>query len=238
MTPQTAQTALDTATQFLQAGVLGLALAALIVALSAMGVAIFVIRYTGGRAKGDNELASKLISSYNTEIAGLIGETKSAIVKQTESSEKKNELTIRQTTSLDRQTEVIEELGANFRNYQTMTADGLESLSTNVLRVVNGFGTLDELIRGIDKAVKGSPEDHKQVLEALTHISEAQDKILTLIDSRLPESAKTATPTPMRQPTAPDDLGYRLLAEKKRETNQVPKIAPPPEDTTPPDKIA
>lgn len=225
MTPQTAQAALDTATQFLQAGVLGLALAALIVALSAMGVAIFVIRYTGGRAKSDNELTSRLITSYNTDIAGLIGETKSAITKQNDINEKRTDALNRQVVSLDHQTEVIEQLGFNFKSYQSMTADGLEGLSTNILNVVNRFGALDESIRTIEKAVENNPGDHRQVLEALVNMSAAQEKIFTLIDSRLPERAKTDTPTPMTLHPATEML-------RKLRTDEVksPNVAPPKPD--------
>lgn len=223
----TAQTALDTATQFLQAGVLGLALAALIVALSAMGVAIFVIRYTGGRAKGDNELTSKLISSFNTELAGLIVETKTAIVKQTESNEKRGEIAARQTASMDHQTEVIEQLGFNFKSYQSMTADGLEGLTTNILNVVTRFAALDENIRTIEGAVKNNPSDHQAVLDALKNLSAAQDKIFNLIDSRLPERAKTDTPAPMRLHPATDVF-------RKRETDSVPKVEPGTKPDEPP----
>lgn len=108
----------------------------------------------------------------------------------------------------------------------------IDRVDTNILGVVNGFGSLDEKIRLILKAVENNPADHRHVLEALSNLATAQTKIFTLIDSRLPASAKTITPPlPSHAPGhfAPPSAD---LINIKRDTNQFKAIAPddePPE---------
>lgn len=104
----------------------------------------------------------------------------------------------------------------------------IDRVDINILNVVNGFGGLDENIREILKAVKNNPEDHRHVLEALASLATAQATIFNLIDTRLPASVKTTTPTPMRATLSPATEAYR-----KRETDLNKAVKP--EDTTPPD---
>lgn len=110
----------------------------------------------------------------------------------------------------------------------TLTS-AIDRVDINILDVVNGFGGLDENIREILKLVENNPEDHRHVLEALASLAIAQTKIFTLIDSRLPPSARTETPTPMRATLHPATEALR-----KRETDLSKAVKP--EDTTPPDK--
>lgn len=111
----------------------------------------------------------------------------------------------------------------------------IDRVDVNILSVVNGFGGLDENIRAILKLVENNPEDHRHVLEALSSLADAQTKIFELIDSRLPERAKTTTPTPLAR-TA-DDQGFRLAIEAKRKqaTDEMQAVKPEDEPPKPPE---
>lgn len=128
--------------------------------------------------------------------------------------------------------EVMSSMGTLEKNLTT----GIDRIDVNVLRVVNGFGSLDETVRDIAKLVQNNPNDHQQVLEALQHIAAAQQQIFTLIDSRLPASAKTDTPAPLRHapalPPAPSNEALNL----KRTTDVFTSVKP--EDATPGDKAS
>ncbi len=110
----------------------------------------------------------------------------------------------------------------------------LERVDIGILNVVNGFGSLGEGMRSIEKSVEKTPVDLQTVIDVQHKILECAQTIFKLIDTRLPASAKTITPPLATHP--PDTLGYDLLKEARRkiETDQIPKVKP--EDITPPDK--
>lgn len=228
---QTTTQILDTSNAILQAGVNGLAFLALLAVVLSVIAVIYTVRSNNIRIKSENELNGQLITSFSTNIAGVMSKVEAAISRQNDINEKRADSITRQTASTDHMAEVMETMSFKIGESNSMLGETLDRVDLNVLKVVNGFGSLDESIRGIEKAVKDNPSDHAAVVEALKNLSEAQEKIFKLIDSRLPERAKVDTPSPMRLHPATE-------AFRKRATDDVPKAGTKPEDTTPPDKAS
>ena len=125
-------------------------------------------------------------------------------------------------------------LRIDVREWPKQALSAIERVDINILNVVNGFGNLDEKIRRILEAVESNPEDHRHVLEALANLAIAQNKIFTLIDSRLPANAKTITPSIPPLPPAPSS---DLITLMRRSTDEFTLVRPedkviplPPDD--------
>lgn len=216
---QTAQIVSDTASQFLQAGMAGITLFALIVTLAAIVMVFVVIRFLTRRSDTERELLRQA-SEANAQLAVTIREE---YRKGQESRDKQVDAVYKQTESNDKLNTTMR----SFLEKQSLQEDTLDKMNLNILTVVNGFGAVNEGIGRIEKAVQDNPTDHQTVLDVVKKISEAQDKLFTLIDSRLPERSKIDTP-PLMNAAAPS----AELLKLKRDTNQVKAVKP--EDADPP----
>lgn len=212
-----AQIAAESANQFLQAGQLGITLFALIIAFALIILMFAMLWFLLRRSGIEREMLKKSSDTNNALAATVIEENKNS----QESRAKQVDAIYKQTDSNDRLNGTI----IKFIENQSLQGDTLDRLDVNVLKVVNGFGTLDEVLHTIESAVKNNPVDHASVLDALRNLATAQEKIFTLIDSRLPERAKTDTPTPMTLHPATEML-------RKLRTDEVksPNVAPPKPD--------
>lgn len=220
-----AQIAADSASQFLQAGTIGITLFSQIITLVAI-VMVFVVIWFLNKRSTSEQLVIKQQASQNAElIVELREENKNAQA----SREKQVEATNRQADS----NEAVNTTLRMFLEKQSMQEDTLDKMNVNILTVVNGFGAVNEGISRIEKAVQDNPADHQTVLEALKGLAEVQDKIFKLIDSRLPERAKTDTPAFPTLPPAPSQVLIDTM--RKRATDETPKIIPlddkPPKDS-------
>lgn len=220
---QVAQIASDTASEFIQAGLVGIALFSLIVTLTTLIVVGIVIWFLNKRSSSEQVV----IEQQAAQNADLIIELREENRKAQASRDKQADATNRQADS----NEGLITTMRDFLEKQSLQGDTLDRIDLNILNVVNGFGALGETVREIGKKVERNPDDHQLVLDALKDISQAQTKIFNLIDSRLPERAKTDTPAPIRAQLHP---ATEIL--RKRETDQVPKLdaSKRPEDTPPP----
>lgn len=223
---QIAQIAAESANQFLQAGITGIALFALIVAFALIIMVIVVIWFLLKRSGSEGAIIKQQAAQNADLIVELREENKNAQA----SREKQIEATNKQTDS----NESVNGTLRMFLEKQSLQEDTLDKMNVNILTVVNGFGAVNEGISRIEKAVKGNPDDHAAVLDALKDIASAQTKIFNLIDSRLPASAKTETPTPLRPnaPTLPPAPSIEAL-NLKRTTDVFATVKP--EDSTPDD---
>lgn len=229
-TERLAQIAAESASQFLQAGLTGITLFSLITNLALIALIFAILWFLLRRTGTERELNKQILESVSDKYTELASDTKQELKQSNENRIKLFEATHEQTSATNKQTEVLESMNRSLVTNQSMLGDTLDRVDMNVLRVVNGFGALDENIRTIGDAVRGNPADHRQVLDALKDIASAQTKIFNLIDSRLPERSKVDTPSPMRA-TGGLPAPSADLIKLKLDTNEV-KVTKPvkPED--------